>query len=208
MTRLAVLLVLSLLIADSSSMFGKIYVQRISSLQDLARASANLNYLTMFFFYRETPQAAEILPAVVRFAEKTKDFYRVLSVDCALIHQKEDAIVAEACHERLKDQLPKILFMEPQAERIDPRTGREVEPLQHQYEGSVTFEALDDFAKKVMPNFSKRLVIVEDHENFLAKEPNLNKAVLLIDKKTVPQYWKALASKFRDRLIVRHISAI
>lgn len=177
-------------------------VQKIGTTVDFAKVFVNVDFLTAVIYYRNIPQVEAIAPLFAEFSETNKDFYRFVAVDCDLIDQDENKHVLPACQDEFRAHLPLIVFLEPHAERVDPKTKKLTEPAQHKFEGTVTTEALNSFAEKIMPHFSKTLNSLEDHENFIAANSQLNKVLLLINENTLPPYWKALASRFRDSLAV------
>ena len=198
MAKLSTCLVLLLLVLCSNALFDTIdTVQKVTSASSLAQALLNANFLTVVYFYRNTPRAEHLAPLFIEFAEKNKDSYRFVAVDCELVEKDSKRHSAPACRAEFSDSLPQLLFLEPQEEHLDP--------IQHKYKGPASLPDFEEFAKKIMPDFSKRLVSLEDLDKFLADKSNLNKVLFLSKKNSVPQYWKALTSRFRGSLSVTYI---
>lgn len=181
-------------------------IQKVENSDDLADVYMGADFLTAVLFYCNNSQSVVFEPVFIEFAELKKNFYRFVAVDCDLIQNDTSSDIAPACNPKYRDYLPQIIFLEPPQHRIDPQTNKTAQPKQHRYIGEATYEDLSDFAKDHMPSFHKTLVSKRDLEKFLAYQPNLNKVLMFVNKRSLPAYLKALTSAFRDRLSVRNFS--
>ena len=197
------LLIVVFLIPLARALFNETSsVKSINSAAELAEAYFGVEYLTAFLYYCGNSRSEFLAPFYQEFAEANKEFYRFYAVDCDLIQNTENNEIIPACQEEFRDSLPQIFFIEPNEELPDETSDKIPAPKYHRYEGDIAVEDFEKFAKKLMPSFAEKLVSLEDLDKFLANQPELNKVLFLANKKSLPQYWKALTAHYRDRLSV------
>ena len=145
------------------------------------------DYLIMVIVYdRRGDNSIGLEPIYYDFVRDHRGLFRTLVYDCA-----DDE---ELCSEEMKKSLPSVTAYKPVG--TNPYTGRpQVE--KEAYTGNSKHDALSKFMGKLMPYFGQN-VNGGNLETFMNSEGN--KVLLITNKKKPSTLFKAVTSKYRERL--------
>lgn len=172
----------------------------LNSMIDFQSVLFNSDFLVSVLICHEDVENCRLIQGVYKeFASNMKDFVKSFAIVCDSTPEK---LEIPYCTEENREALPYLAYFEPPLTLINPYTKQVSKPAEHRYAGEGNPKALADFARRHMPAFRETITNQAQLEKFLAIKEIPNKVLLFTNKPQTSPLYKALASEYRNRLLV------
>lgn len=134
---------------------------------------------------------------------ENRDLFKVYAYDCKDPEAQANIETLESC--KRPDDLPYMQLYKPPQHRVDPLTLSELKPeLIHYTERELTPSNFYNYIIKNLPDYTTRIDNIMLLERFRDGMVNydMNKVLILSNRRKVNEEYKAISSEFRDRLLV------
>ncbi len=173
----------------------------VNQIQEFSDTILDSDYLSVFLFCSEKSDNCRALENIYDdIAFSVKDFAKIYAFDCDKIEGNDN----EASNFPLckVENVPYLSTYAPPETKINPYTRQPSLPIENAYQGTGDIKSIGNFIKQHMPAFRKTISSKDSLETFLKDELIPNKVILFTNKPQTSPLYKALASEFRDRLLV------
>lgn len=175
-------------------------VQIINNMIQFQSVIFTSDFLVSVLVCHEDVENCKLIePLYKEFASNMKDFVKSFVVICDSTSEK---LEIPYCVPENIETLPYLGYFEPPLTLINPYTKQVSKPVEHRYEGNADPKSLANFARQHMPTFRETITTAAQLEKFLAVKEIPNKVLLFTNKPQTSPLYKALASEYRNRLLV------
>lgn len=207
-TKQAYLLLVTILAI--ATVYGN--VQNESAVKSLTSMEAfqetlfkDFDFLNVYLFCSQEVENCKLIePIYAEFGNTMKDFARIYAVTCEqTVASPAGESVFPACNAENRQHLPYLLAFEPPTTKFNPYTKQPTKPIEHVYQGNADVKSLSNFARQHMPVFRESISTKAQLDKFVTDEYIPNKVILFTNKPQTSPLYKALASEFHNRLLVK-----
>jgi len=179
---------------------GESTIQELDNIAVLHSYIKQDQFVLLYVHHEDSDESEEVLEEFRKTEQKLRGYAHFLLINCAK-EQFQNEVTPMCQNEADSGIFPLISGFVPPSTRFNPYT-KEVQQNQETPFGErkKTEKGMSKFVTSNIPNFVSSITKSKEYDTKLRSKKAINKVVLFSEKNTPPVLFKALATKFKDKI--------